>query len=226
MNLLLFDIDGTLILSGGAGFRAMTRAFSELFGHDDAFRGVQLAGRTDISILTDAFEKFGISNCNGAVESFKDRYFALLPEEIAKPEGDKRIMPGVQQLLDHLCQLDNVLLALLTGNWEPSGRIKLAHFGLDRYFPFGAFADDSARRDELLPFAVQRFEARTGQRLQPHEVIVIGDTPSDILCAKPHGAVSLAVAAAHYTAEQLQAYEPDHLFDSLQDLPRFLALLH
>ncbi|MBN1543620.1 HAD hydrolase-like protein [candidate division KSB1 bacterium] len=225
MNLLLFDIDGTLILSGGAGFRAMTQAFADLYGPTDAFDGVELAGRTDTSIFQDALKKYDIPDDDGRLELFKSRYFELLPHEIGKTEGNKRIMPGVEPLLQRLVQLPNVALGLLTGNWEVSGRIKLGHFALAKYFSFGAFADDSAIRADLLPFAVARYEKQTGRCVQPEQVFVVGDTPADILCAKPHGAVSVAVAAAHYSADQLREHQPDYLFDDLQDASRFLAIL-
>lgn len=225
MKLLLFDIDGTLILSGGAGLRAMTRAFARLYGIADGLAGVNLSGRTDNSILRDALAKFDLPDTEEVEAEFKALYFELLAEEMPLPVDGKRIMPGVAELLEALASRPEVHLGLLTGNWQTSGYLKLADFGLDRYFQFGAFADDSSIRDELLPFAVERFERRHKLRPQPEEVYVIGDTPYDIRCARPHGARAVAVAAASHSLTDLAAWSPDHLFADLTDTAAALEVL-
>jgi phosphoglycolate phosphatase len=217
LKLLLFDIDGTLILTGGAGLRAMNAAFEQLYGVRDGLVNVQLAGRTDTSILKEALSANDIQFDSNQLEEYKEVYYRLLVDEMAKRGNNKCLMPGVRNLIDELKQRKDVHLGLLTGNWEKSGRIKLHHFGLDDCFPFGAFADDSEYRDRLLPYALNRFEQKYGKRPQPDQVYVIGDTPSDILCAKPHKARSVAVAAAHYSEEELAAYHPDILFKDLSD---------
>jgi phosphoglycolate phosphatase len=225
LKLLLFDIDGTLILSGGAGLRAMSRAFERLYGHAGAFAGVKLSGRTDSSILQDGLARFNLPYSREVEETYKRLYFDLLTEEMPLLVDGKRIMPGVAPLLEALSVRPGVHLGLLTGNWRASGYIKLADFGLDRYFSFGAFADDSGIRDELLPFALERFEAMNGFRPEPEEVYVIGDTPYDILCARPHGARAVAVAAASHSAAELAEWQPDHLFDNLGDTKAVLSIL-
>jgi phosphoglycolate phosphatase len=225
MKLLLFDIDGTLILSGGAGLRAMTRAFEQLYDIPDGFAGVNLSGRTDNSILQDALAKFHLPDTPQTERAFKQLYFELLAEEMPLPVDGKRIMPGIAPLLEELAQRPEVHLGLLTGNWRSSGYIKLADFGLDRFFAFGAFADDSSNRDELLPFAVERFKQRHGLRPRPEEVYVIGDTPYDIRCARPHGARAVAVAAASHSLTDLAAWSPDHLFADLGDTAAALQVL-
>ncbi|MDZ7371666.1 MAG: haloacid dehalogenase-like hydrolase [candidate division KSB1 bacterium] len=222
MKLFLFDIDGTLVLSGGAGKRAMNRAFADLYGVEDVMEGIPLSGRTDDRIMMDAYAKAGIEFSRAELERFKERYFTLLPTEISKNGGDKRVMPGVKELLSALSRRNDSALGLLTGNWERSGRIKIAYFGLDSYFPFGAFSDDSSDREALVPIAVERFRRLYGVEPSPRHVYVIGDTPADILCAKPHGVVSVAVAAAAHSVDELRRYQPDLLFPDLTDLETVL----
>ncbi len=225
MKVLLFDIDGTLMLSGGAGLRAMNKAFIDVYHVKDALAGVNLAGRTDTSIIEDALEKFSIPFDPSVFQSYKECYYNYLNEEIQKPIGDKYLMPGIKELLPRLVEHDDVYLGLLTGNWQKSGRIKINYFGLNDYFSFGAFADDSGIRNELLPFAIDRFKQQYKLEPDPRDVFVIGDTPADIHCAKPHDAVSIAVGAAHYTVDQLKEHEPDFVFKDLTDTERFLEIL-
>jgi phosphoglycolate phosphatase-like HAD superfamily hydrolase len=225
MKVLLFDIDGTLMLSGGAGLRAMNQAFFDLYGVEEVFSGINLAGRTDTSIFRDAAEAHHHPYTAETLRNFQNAYYAHLPGEMEKPIGDKKLMPGVAELLPALQQRPDVYVGLLTGNWEISGFIKLAHFGLDRFFSFGAFADDSEKRPELLPYAIKRFTERYDRTPDPDQVFVIGDTPSDILCAQPHNAKAVAVAAAHYKEKDLQPYNPDYLLPDLSDLPQALSIL-
>ncbi len=224
MKVLLFDIDGTLILSGGAGLRAMNEAFYRIFDVKDALVNINLSGRTDTSIIKDAMNVHDIRFDEQKLQRFKQQYFDLVRDEIRMPGTGKKTMPGVMQLLKKLHDRPDVHLGLLTGNWEISGRIKLDDFDLGQYFKFGAFSDDSDVRDRLLPFALERFEALNGVRPQNSDVYVIGDTPADILCAKPWQAVSVAVGAAHYAVDELKKYQPDYVFQDLAD-DRVLELL-
>ncbi|NOY60525.1 MAG: HAD hydrolase-like protein [Calditrichaeota bacterium] len=225
LKVLLFDIDGTLILSGGAGLRAINEAFLRLFDVPNAFANVRLAGRTDTSIIKDALLAHHFDVDVQAIEEFKKLYYHLLEREIETPLNGKKLMPGVSDLLGVLAEKKDVFLGLLTGNWEKSGHIKLSHFKIDHYFQFGAFADDSEIRNELLPFAIKRFSEKFGHVPDAPDVVVIGDTPADIQCARPHGATAVAVAAAHYTVEQLREYQPDHLFQDLSHLQDVLKVL-
>ncbi len=213
MKLLLFDIDGTLVNTHGAGLRAMNRAFEFLYGHTSILDGIVLAGRTDVLILMDAFRKSGSEFSFADVDRFKRIYFEMLIEELET--GQNHLLPGVDELLSELHATENVSLALLTGNWQHSGRLKIHPFGLNDYFPFGAFADDAVERTDLVPVAVERFERLNNHSVHPRDVLVIGDTPSDILCAKPHGAISVAVATGMYSCEELALYEPDFLLPDL-----------
>jgi phosphoglycolate phosphatase-like HAD superfamily hydrolase len=189
------------------------------------FSGINLAGRTDTSIFRDAAEAHHYPFTAEALQTFQKAYYAHLPSELKKPIPEKKLMPGIAELLPALQQRPDVFIGLLTGNWETSGFIKLAQFSLDRYFTFGAFADDSEKRPELLPYAIKRFTARYDRVPEPEQVFVIGDTPSDILCAQPHNAKAVAVAAAHYKEKDLQPYNPDYLLPDLSDLPQVLSIL-
>src|SRR5690242_13651106 len=129
-QLVLFDIDGTLVVTGGAGQRAMNRAFTEVFGVPDAFTHVELAGRTDTSILRDAFERQGMTGDPSEVRRFRERYLACLREEVPRPGKDKRVLPGITPLLDALAPDRTVFLGLLTGNYADAAEVKLGHFDL------------------------------------------------------------------------------------------------
>lgn len=224
-KLLLFDIDGTLILSGGAGLRGMNRAFEQLYGTTNILDGISLAGRTDNKIMMDAYKKAGIPFSVDELDRFKKAYFEFIREEVNADGTNKRTMPGITELLPQLAARGNVHLALLTGNWEKSGRAKLGCFDMNKYFPFGAFSDDSSEREELAPVAMQRFEQRIGERVNPEQVYIIGDTPGDIHCAKPHGVISVAVAAAAHSAADLRPHDPDYLFEDLTATKEILEIL-
>src|SRR4051812_18578749 len=155
--LVLFDIDGTLVLTGGAGGRAMSHAFEELFGIPDAFRGMSMGGRTDAWILNDAAALHAIPPDSPDLRRFRDVYLRFLAAELDQPgSGRKGMMPGVRELLDALSARDDVYLALLTGNYEGGARLKLEYFDLWRYFRCGAFGDDAPQRNGLVTKAIAR----------------------------------------------------------------------
>jgi phosphoglycolate phosphatase-like HAD superfamily hydrolase len=225
-KLILFDIDGTLILSGKAGSRAMNRAFEQTCGVPDALQRVDLAGRTDRIIMTDALSGLGRALDDDFVGQFREVYCGFLREELHRDGiGWKGALPGVPALLDRLVDRPDVSLALLTGNFRASAEIKLAHFDLWRYFPWGAFADDAIERNDLLPVALSRARADGLSGLDPADVIIVGDTPHDITCARSGGAKVVAVATGNYDLDQLRACEPDELFADLADPAQFLSLL-
>jgi len=225
-KLLLFDIDGTLILTGGAGGRAMARAFEATYGLVDALRQVDLAGRTDRIIMTDALAGAGLSFEEHRLDEFQRVYCTLLHEELARDRvtGPKGALPGVRALLDALADRDDVRLALLTGNFRASAEIKLAHFDLWRYFAWGAYGDDAVERHHLLPIALDRHRAREAA-IDAADVIIIGDTPHDIHCARSGGARVVAVATGNYDATALSAHAPDVLFDDLSNIDAFMQVL-
>ena len=222
LKLLLFDIDGTLIRSAGAGRRSMERAFEQLYGIEDGFQGIEMMGRTDPAILMEALENHGLKCQDGKMEAFKKLYFQFLEGEIELPREGKRVCAGIPALLSELKKKPDLVLGLLTGNWRMSGFIKIRHFGLDVYFTLGAFGDDSANRDELVPIVLERFKKQYDVPIEKENIFVIGDTPLDILCAKPHGVRSIAVATGFHTPEDLAVEEPDFLFDNFEDTEKVL----
>jgi phosphoglycolate phosphatase len=225
-KLVLFDIDGTLVLTGGAGLRAMNRACEELVGHAGALEGIPVAGRTDRIILADVMDRLGRPLDEALLAALRERYIAYLEQEIEHPgHGVKAVLPGVQALLDRLTARDDVVLGLVTGNFEAGARIKLGHFGLWRYFRCGAYADDAADRNQLVPFAVDRARGCGLQEVPASHVLVVGDTPHDVACARATGAVAVGVATGPFSPAELVASGADVVFETLRDAEAFERLL-
>ena len=224
-KLLLFDVDGTLVLTGGAGERAMNRAFAELFGIAGGFEGIPMAGRTDPLIVHDALARARIDAGDGRVLRFRERYFSLLAEELKVPGPRKGVMPGVRPLLDLLAARPDSFLALLTGNYAEAARIKLGHFDLWRYFGCGAFGDDAAERAQLVDVAIHRSRALGAPEVARRDVIVVGDTPLDVACAKANGVKAVAVATGPCRAAQLRESGADVVFEDLSETSAFLAFI-
>lgn len=226
MKLLLFDIDLTLINSGGTGRQAMSAAFERVFGKKNGLKNVNLAGRTDPQILKDALARKGLSWSLDREHQFKQVYFESLKIEIEKPNPRKQIQPGISEILNILSTRNDITLGLLTGNWRKGAMIKLGYFNLIHFFKIGAFADDSENREELPQFAVQRLKEKFGMSILPQSVFVIGDTPLDVACAKPFRAKSVAVATGFFSYEELEAENPDYIFQNLSDYEKFLKILN
>jgi len=214
-RLILWDIDSTLVNTGSAGQHALIRATRERFGSSD-LTGVEIAGRTDRAIAHQILAKFGETLTDPNVDSFLDRYVALLPEELPRRNG--RVLPGVRELLEDLAQQPDKTLGLLTGNLERGARLKLEYYDLWRFFPFGAFADDHHDRNALGPCALSRAVAHTGCDFPNSQVDVVGDTGHDISCGKAFGARTIAVATGSWTRERLSECGPDFLFDDLANV--------
>lgn len=224
-KLVLFDIDGTLVLTGGAGMRAMNRACESVVGLADALTGIPVAGRTDWIILEDALRRIGRGLDDSLFATLRDRYVQHLRHEIEHPgHGTKAVMPGIRELLEALASRDDAFLGLLTGNFEEGARIKLEHFDLWRYFACGAFGDDAADRNALVPFAVERAR-QCGVAVAFADVLVVGDTPHDVACAQAVGAVPVAVATGTYTVDQLREAGAEMVFEDLSDTEAFLRIL-
>lgn len=236
-TLVLFDIDGTLVLTGGAGIRAMNRACEELVGHPNALEGIPVAGRTDRIILTDVARGAGHSLDEGLLDQLRDRYIEYLRAEIERPgrlqsfeslgprSGLKAVMPGIRELLDRLNRRADVLLGLLTGNFQEGARIKLEHFDLWQYFQCGAFGDDSADRNDLVPFAVERARQCGFDDVEPSRIFVVGDTPHDVACALAVGVVPIGVATGGFTSDQLRESGADIVYENLADPAPFLEVI-
>ena len=224
--LVLFDIDGTLLLSGRAGLRAMTRAFHDTFGITEAFKGESFGGRTDSYLVSRALKLAGLPDTIENHDRFRDAYVPLLAEEIQHPgQGQKGLMPGARELLEALEEHDHLHLALLTGNYREAAEIKLRHFELWDFFEWGAFSDDHHDRNELVPIARSRAETYDIPPEAIERVIVIGDTPHDIECARVAGARSIAVATGGYTVVQLKDAGADDVLQDLADTRRVVELL-
>ena len=225
-RLVLFDIDGTLLLTGGAGKRAMDRAFEEAFGVADAFADVPMGGRTDRFLVERGLERWSLPVTREALDLFRERYLAHLAAAIHEPgHGRKGTMPGVGALLDALDARPHVQSALLTGNFEAGARLKLDHFGLWDRFAWGAFGDDHADRNALARAAVAAAPSRGVSLADPAHAVVVGDTPFDIACARAAGAQVVAVATGGHGLDELRALGPDLAVESLNDLDAVLALV-
>jgi phosphoglycolate phosphatase-like HAD superfamily hydrolase len=218
-TLLLFDIDGTLLTTGGCGERALRLAVRDAFGVEDDLHDIEIAGRTDTGIARQLLRKHGREETDAGIASLLACYLRHLPTLLPAAQG--RLLPGVEALLPVLKERTDVVLALLTGNLERGAEHKLSHYGVWEHFEFGAFADDHHERDKLGPFALGRARER-GHAVSLSRTFVIGDTPHDISCARAIGARAVAVATGVFRAENLAPHTPDVLLDDLGDLPATL----
>ena len=224
-KILLFDIDGTLLLSGRAGYRALTSAFEELFGVAGGFDHVPVAGMTDRLILTEALKQAEVTADPAQRVRFHRRYCELFADEIHFPGPRKGLMPGVLTLLERLSHCDQVRCGLVTGNFAEPAQIKLEHFNLWRFFTFGAYGDDAPVRDDLVPIAVER-AGRDGVTVTATtDVVVIGDTPLDVQCATVAGARSIAVATGSYDEAALRQTDANTVLADLSETDAVMELL-
>jgi phosphoglycolate phosphatase len=221
-TLLLFDIDGTLLTTGGCGERALRLAVRDAFGVEDDLHDIEIAGRTDTGIARQLLRKHGREESDAGIASILASYLRHLPTLLPAAQG--RLLPGVEALLPALKQRTDVVLALLTGNLERGAEHKLSHYGVWSYFEFGAFADDHHERNRLGLFALTRARER-GHTFGLSRTFVIGDTPHDISCARAIGARAVAVATGVFSNESLAAHTPDALLEDLGDLPATLRAL-
>lgn len=211
-KLLLFDIDGTLVDTGGAGMTALTETALELFGSEGP--ALDLAGSTDSGIFRGLCEHYGRQPEEGFEDDFYAAYLPKLRENLKEPSFGGRILPGVREVLEKV-QAQGHVLGLLTGNIAEGARIKVEHYELDHFFSFGAYGDDHWDRNRLGPIALDRaFEAK-GQRFHHRETIVIGDTPKDVACAQALGAKCVAVATGQFSVVDLQATGAELVLESL-----------
>ncbi len=222
-TLLLWDIDGTLINSGGAGMRALQHGLRKAFGIDGSLEDIDFAGRTDRWIFRKIFAKFELPATEENFTKLFDGYVSSLPAELKNPAA--RVLPGVRKLLDSFVDHPHAVQGLLTGNIRRGAEVKLGFHGLWDYFPFGAFADDAELRNDLGPHALRRARDHAKWEFAGERVWVIGDTPHDIACGKIIGARTLAVATGHCSAADLAAHQPTALWEDLNDHDAFLKLV-
>ncbi|MDF2377151.1 MAG: HAD family hydrolase [Verrucomicrobiales bacterium] len=229
-KLLLFDIDGTLIDTEGAGLISLEEglfsAFPELEGRP--FPPLDLGGATDGSVIAFLFEAFGLEDHSGNRERFFEFYLHALKGRLQsfEKEGKGRLLAGVVPLLEGLARCsDRVTLGLLTGNTADGAKVKLSHYGVDHHFVFGAYGDDHADRNALGPIALERAERDHGLKFDPTDVVVIGDTPKDVACARAFGARVIAVATGASSHEELAAFDPDILLEDFANTDDALAAI-
>ena len=228
MHIYLFDIDGTLIDTQGAGRDAMIVALAKEFNTHSDFENVVFAGRTDRAIVSDLFQLHSIVDNDTNWNRFCMTFTEHLPEHLKRRNG--RVLPGIVPLLDRLAARSDVVLGLLTGNLREGARWKLSHYGLYDYFTsvngaIGAFGDIHRDRDDVARDALASVRSGHRQDVNVQSVWVIGDTPSDVHCARAIGAVAVAVATGVHSWRVLQATNPDLLLSDLSDPSPLLAAL-
>lgn len=217
MITVLFDIDGTLISTAGAGRAALNAAMQEEFAVAEP-ANVPVSGRTDRGIARNLFRAHDLADNEENWLRFRRSYLHHLQRELPARGGE--VLPGITQLLSHLIDRGDLQLGLLTGNIREGARLKLEYYDLFRHFAFGGFGDQHADRDLVAAAALAASHEHAGRRglaIDTDRVWVIGDTPLDVTCARAIGARVAAVATGSFDRAALEVYEPDLLFDSLLD---------
>jgi phosphoglycolate phosphatase len=219
MKLVLFDIDGTILLTNGAGKRAIQRALIDIFGGtgpDDH----RFDGKTDPQIVRELMriEGHADDHIDRHMSPLLDRYVNYLQEELTIGSDGVRLMPGVRELLAALEERRDAVLGLLTGNLEVGARAKLTSAGIDPgRFRIGAYGSDHEVRGELPAVAQRRAREELGLEIAGHDVVVIGDTPADLHCGRSIGARAIGVATGHYSVAELSEHDPAAVFPDLSD---------
>ncbi len=226
--LIFFDIDATLITTGGVGIKAMIDAGRHLFGPGFTADGIKFAGRLDPLILTDMLARSGCEPSHANLSAMRAEYGKRLPGHLAAGTG--RSLPGVTSLVSSLAQTEGVTLGLLTGNFAETGLMKLTACGIDtERFAIRVWGDDSPHhppaRDHLPGVGLTRYRERFGRDIDPGRVTVIGDTPHDVSCAKAHRCRALGVATGQFSVEQLRECGADHAVRDLSDVDSVRAWL-
>lgn len=210
-RVILFDIDHTLLYTGGAGSLAFNRAFNEMFGVTDGFARVEFSGRTDRFILQSGLAEHGIE---GGIEkhfdAFTQRYYQLLPDSIARRDG--YLMPGFPELLAALRD-GGARLGLATGNFSEAATIKLSHHGIADYFHGGGFGEVSTERADVVAAAIRN----VANGAAPADILVVGDTPHDITSALENNVIAVGVATGNFTTEELSAAGAHNVFQDFAD---------
>ncbi|MBT5910308.1 MAG: HAD hydrolase-like protein [Opitutae bacterium] len=221
-DLLLWDLDETLVTTAGAGERSIVRSAHKHWSVDVDLSLIPYAGCTDRRIGHLIRRHFGIGDDESILRAYLDDFVNFVSEELS--QSDARILPGVSGIVEAVHISPDHEQGLLTGNLMAAAEAKLVPFGLWDYFSFGAFADDAIERLDLGPIALARASEYCASTFVREAVTVIGDTPHDIACARAIGARSLAVASGRFTMDQLAECEPTFLVDSLEE-PAVLSFL-
>jgi len=225
-RLLLFDIDGTRLLTGGAGLRAMIRAGREVFGAALSWDGVEMSGGLDPMLVGEAAARSSLQTDRESLEAFRRSYIVFLPEELERGGSDVRTMPGIHEVLVRLREREDVVLGLLTGNYAEGAALKLRAVGIEpAWFTVTAFGDEAASRPELVAVAAGRLAARAGRASEPSRYIIIGDSPRDIDCALRNGCFAFGVATGKFGVEALRTAGAHRVVQDLSDPSPLLDLL-
>lgn len=211
-HILFFDIDGTMLSTGGAGQKAMELALVEEFRIAYPFEDIQTAGRTDCGIADEIFQKYQLEDTPAQRQRFMQSYLERLPDCLKTLPGS--LLPGVRELLEHLDRPE-IHLSLLTGNYTEGAWIKLRHFQIDGFFRTGGYGDEHPRRDDVAREALRNVCQHLQRDVPGRSACVIGDTPADVQCARAINARAAAVATGVYSRDQLKPHNPDHLFEDL-----------
>ena len=205
-RLLLFDVDATLLLTGGAGMRAMKLARLELFGESFEWDGIESWGGLDPVLFAEAARKSAIEVTAAEHDAFRDRYVEILARELGARAHDVQAMPGVHQILDAVRARPDLVPGLLTGNYPGAAALKLGAIGVDiAWFRIAVFGDEAASRPALGALALRKYAAAHGRPISPERVVVIGDTPKDIHCARENGFLAFGVGTGRFTVNDLLA---------------------
>jgi phosphoglycolate phosphatase len=223
-KLLLFDIDGTLLRAENATRDAVNQTFRELFNVNQKFNDLAISAWTDIGFFRDAAIQVLGRPFNA------EEYAVFIRAYIARLPGCLQcckfyLMPGIAELLEHLVARDDILLGLETGNIEPAARLKLKRGGINEYFQFGGFGEDSDDRSRIIRAGIERGCRRHGGDMEPQNIFIIGDTPMDIRAGKKAGAVTVAVGTGILPWEDVLAEGPAHAFKDLSDVGAFLRCI-
>lgn len=210
-RLLLFDIDNTLLNTGGAGGYAMNLAFQEMFGVSDGFAKVEFSGRTDLYILSEGLRLHGIEGGHAQhLDEFLRRYYAHLARTLVERKG--HLLPGFPQLLETLTERD-AAIGLATGNFREAAWMKVEHYGIRRYFSDGVFGEESHDRSQMVRAGIARLALGVG----PQNIVIIGDTPHDVSSALDNGLTAVGVATGNYGVEQLRESGAQMVFEDFTD---------
>jgi phosphoglycolate phosphatase len=222
MRVLLFDIDGTLLLTNGGGSGALKHALEREFGVLEAFTDLEFSGRTDRSLLEEILWRNQMPNTHEHFERLRDCYISVLPKVLHERGG--RVLPGAVAILEQLCSLPNVACHVMTGNLRETATAKLEHFGLRHYFDEIFGGEHDSHRDDLARRTSEAIRVRHGEAATKN-VIVIGDTPADVRCGHAIGASVLAVCSGRHGRVELEAEGPMSVHNDLSDIDEILALL-
>jgi phosphoglycolate phosphatase-like HAD superfamily hydrolase len=225
-KLILWDIDGTLLYSGGVAGEAMRASMERVYGSASAEARHSYAGKTDRQIILETFAERGHDELISSIDHFTTTYIEELTSRRAEFLARCRVLDGVSAALERLASAD-VIQSVLTGNLQPIAKIKLDLMGLTRFLDLdvGAYGSDHHRRTELVPVAAARAAQRYGRTFAGTDVVVIGDTPHDIDCGRAGGARTIAVATGPFSADALRAHGADSVLENLADTDAAIAAI-